>query len=54
MPKKAIENSQRKYGVNPEAYKNYIQSQSFKDALLEYLKDWLEKEDVINNVRVIK
>lgn len=54
LPQKAIESSQRRYGINPEAHKNYIQSQSFKDAMLEYFKDWLEKEDVINNVRVIR
>lgn len=54
LPKKAIENSQRKYGVNVELFKERIQSQSFKEAMMEYFKDWLEKDYLINNVRVIK
>jgi len=54
LPAKVIENSQRKYGVNVELFKERIQSQSFKDAMMEYFKDWLEEDNVINNVRVIK
>ena len=51
LPEKAID---RKYGAVIEPLKERVKSENFKNLMIEYFKDWLEKDDVINNVRVIK
>lgn len=51
LPTKAID---RKYGAVIEPLKERVKSENFKNLMIKYFKDWLEKDDIINNVRVIK